>query len=315
MPEAPVFFSVVIPLYNKEATVARAIKSVLNQTVQDFEVVVVNDGSTDKGPDVVITINDPRIRLIDQENQGVSAARNRGIDEAKYDLIAFLDADDEWLPEFLEAIRRLAILHPDCALYATRYFLKAPSGKQQSTIVCGLPDDFEGILNNYFQVAVSGAPPVWSSATCARKNALLDIGGFPVGVKSGEDLLTWARIAARFKIAYSMNCLSIFYQTTAETCEAMPSRVPADDDVVGNELKKLLAFVQIDQKIFLRRYCALWQKMRASCYLRLGMREKARNEIIKSINYSIRFTLIVYWLLSFFPKFVIQKVFRIGSSN
>jgi hypothetical protein len=144
---------------------------------------------------------------------------------------------------------------------------------------------------------------------------LLDIGGFPIGVKSGEDLLTWARLAVRYNVGYLMKCLSIFYQTTAETCEALPSRVPEDFDVVGNELKKLLDFVKPDQKICLRRYCALWHKMRASCYLRLGMREKARNEIIKSISYSLRFTLIVYWILSFLPKFIIQKVFRLGASN
>jgi len=67
MPDTPVFFSIVIPLYNKEATIARAIQSVLNQTVQDFEIVIVNDGSTDKGPDIVSAIKDSRIRLIHQE--------------------------------------------------------------------------------------------------------------------------------------------------------------------------------------------------------------------------------------------------------
>lgn len=311
----PVFFSVVLPLYNKEATVMRAIQSVLNQTVQDFEILVVNDGSTDKGPDVVAEIRDPRIRLIHQVNQGVSAARNKGIDEAKYDLIAFLDADDEWHPEFLKTTRQMLLNHPHCALYATRYFLKTPSGFQTPALVRGLSENFEGILNNYFQIAVSGAPPVWSSATCVRKNALLVIGGFPVGVKSGEDLLTWARIAARYQVAYSMKCLSIFYQTTAETYETLPSRVPEDNDVVGNELIKLLVLVQPDQNIFLRRYCAHWHKMRASCYLRLTMRKKARNELIKAIHFSISTILIIYWLLSFFPQSLIQKAFHLGSSN
>lgn len=315
MLNSPVFFSVVIPLYNKEATVERSIQSVLNQTVQDFEIVVVNDGSTDKGPDIVTNINDGRIRLIHQKNQGVSAARNKGIVEAKYDLIAFLDADDEWLPEFLETIRRMVIQYPDCTLYATRYFLKAPSVSKKPALVRGLADKYEGILKNYFKIAVKGEPPVSSSAICCRKYALVKIGGFPAGVKSGEDLLTWARIAYRHKIAYSMSCLSIYHQTTAETCETMPSRVPEDYDVVGNELKMLLDFVQPDQKIFLRRYCALWHKMRASDYLRLGMRKKARVEIIKSIHYSIRSRLIIYWLLSFSPQTVMQKVFRLGFSN
>ena len=88
--------SVVIPLYNKEKQIKRTIQSVLTQTFQDFEIVIVNDGSTDNSTIEVEKIKDSRIRLIHQENAGVSAARNKGIEEAKYELIALLDADDEW---------------------------------------------------------------------------------------------------------------------------------------------------------------------------------------------------------------------------
>ena len=310
-----VTFSVVIPLYNKEATVKRALRSVFDQTVQDFEIIVVNDGSTDNGAGIVQAIGDSRIRLINQKNQGVSAARNHGIAEAQYEMIAFLDADDEWLPEFLETIRRMVIRYPDCGLYATRYFLRSSSEKQQPAIVRGLPNTFEGILENYFEIASRSNPPVWTSATCARKSALEKIGDFPVGVKSGEDLLTWARLASRFSVAYSMSCLSIFYQTPSETCETVPSRIPADDDVVGSGLAELINIATANRKHFLSRYCALWHKMRASCYLRLGMQANARREIFKAFHYAINLTLIIYWILSFSPEFIIQKAFRLGSSN
>lgn len=315
MSDAIVFFSVVIPLYNKEATIERAIKSVLNQTVQDFEIVVVNDGSTDKGPDIVSEIKDPRIRIIAQINQGVSAARNKGIAEAKYDLNAFLDADDEWLPEFLETIRRMIMKHSDCALYATRYFIKAPSGDQTPALVRGLADDFQGILKNYFQIAVSGAPPVWSSATCARKNALLDMGGFPVWVKSGEDLLTWARLAARYQVAYSMTCLAIFYQTPAEVYETGPSRIPEVDDLVGKGLEALLSVVSLENKGYLSSYCALWHKMRASCYLRVDMKSEARNEIYIALRHSFSFRILFYWFLSFMPLTFIRWSFKFAGAR
>jgi hypothetical protein len=315
MSEAIIPFSIVIPLYNKEATVARALRSVFNQTVQNFEILVVNDGSTDNGARVVEAIGDPRIRLIHQENQGVSVARNRGITEAKYDLIAFLDADDEWLPEFLETIRRMIDRNPDCGLYATSYFLRSPNGRQIPAIVRGLPDSFEGILGNYFLIAARSHPPVFTSAVCARKEVLMQIGGFPVGVISGEDLLTWARIASHFSVAYSTSCLSIFYQTQAETCETAPSRVPAEDDVVGRGLAELLNIVEADRKAFLRSYCALWHEMRASSCLRHGMRFKALREIELSIRYSPRSKLLIYSILLFLPNAVVRWLFSYKSQK
>ena len=315
MPDVFIPFSVIVPLYNMEDSVERAIRSVLNQTVQDFEIVVVNDGSTDNGVNIVKAINDPRICLIHQENQGVSAARNCGIAEAKYEWIAFLDADDEWLPEFLETIRRMIEHYPECSLYATRYFLQSPTGERTPAIVRDLPNDFEGLLENYFEIATRSYPPVWTSATCARKTTLTKIGGFPLGVTMGEDILTWARIAVKFNIAYSSSCCSIFYRAKAENDEILPSRVPADEDVVGRGLAMLLHNIGADRKNSLRRYCALWHKMRASCYLRLNMKKKARDEILQALKYDITLKIIIYWIMSFSTRAIIRKVFQTGTSD
>src|SRR5690554_3840739 len=113
--------SVVIPLYNKEKSIMNTIQSVLNQTFQDFEIVVINDGSTDKSAEIVEHIKDFRIRLVHQENQGVSAARNRGIKEAKYDWVAFLDGDDWWSDDFLTVLNDLQIKYPDAGIWAGQY--------------------------------------------------------------------------------------------------------------------------------------------------------------------------------------------------
>src|ERR1700690_1106881 len=187
------FVSVIMPLYNKELYVERAIRSVLAQSFEDFELIVVNDGSTDNGPEKVRAVKDVRIRIIEQSNAGVSAARNRGIGQAQADLIAFLDADDEWEKDYLETIMRLRDKFPSCGVFATSYFILTEDGKKRRAIIRGLPEKFsESILNNYFFVAAQSDPPLWTSAVAITKHAINSAGGFPVGITAGEDLLTWA---------------------------------------------------------------------------------------------------------------------------
>src|SRR5712692_9736802 len=100
--------SIVVPLYNKAPYVRRALDSIAAQTFSDFEVIVVDDGSTDDGPSVVANYGDSRVRLVRQPNAGPGAARNAGLAQTQGELIAFLDADDEWLPTYLEeSVRQL----------------------------------------------------------------------------------------------------------------------------------------------------------------------------------------------------------------
>ena len=117
-------FTVVIPLFNKERHIERAVRSVINQTFQDFEIIVVDDGSTDNSVEEVLKIKDNRIKLIKQKNGGVSSARNKGIDESRFEYIAFLDADDAWKPNFLESINGVIEQYPKAGAYCTSYDIK-----------------------------------------------------------------------------------------------------------------------------------------------------------------------------------------------
>jgi glycosyltransferase involved in cell wall biosynthesis len=112
-------FSVVILLYNKAHIIVRTLASVLNQTYTEFEIIIVNDGSTDNSLTVInqFTLNDPRIRIIEQSNQGVSVARNNGVASARYNYIAFLDGDDEWLPGYLAKMKEAIELFPAADMY------------------------------------------------------------------------------------------------------------------------------------------------------------------------------------------------------
>ncbi|HOA81558.1 MAG TPA: glycosyltransferase family 2 protein, partial [Defluviitaleaceae bacterium] len=141
-------FSVVIPLYNKELSIGNTIQSVLDQTYQEFEIVVVNDGSTDNSLQIVEQINDPRIRIINKPNGGVSSARNRGIKEAKSEWIALLDGDDLWTPNYLIEMKNLIN-----DFHNNKFF-----GCNFSTIENGnineraanLPPNFRGEILDYF---------------------------------------------------------------------------------------------------------------------------------------------------------------------
>jgi len=307
--------SIVIPLFNKEREVQRAIQSVLNQSISDFEVIVVNDGSTDKGPEIVRDINDLRISVINQANAGVSAARNTGIKEARADLIAFLDADDEWEPDFLETILGLEREFPDCSVFATSYFLVNQDGVRRPAVIRGLPKDFQkGVLKDYFIIAAKSDPPLWTSATAVKKTAISSVGGFPVGIMSGEDLLTWARLAVKYDIAYSVEPKAFFWKPLH--LSDRPGRVPDEADIVGKELKELLTICKAENCESLRDYIALWHKMRASIYLRLGKRLSALNEIKNAIYFSgLNLKLFMYSIGIFFPKKIIIDIMKFKSGK
>ena len=297
--------SVIIPLYNKEAGVATALRSVLAQTYQDFEIVIVDDGSTDGSVAVVETFNDPRIRLIRQQNAGVSAARNRGIEEAKGEHVAFLDADDEWMPEFLKEICTLQTAFPNCKAQATNYIFNS-NGKKSPTILRRIPFKGErGVLSNYFKVASCSHPPVWTSAVCIERKLLQEIGGFPIGIKSGEDLLTWARIAVRTQWAYSLKALSQYNFDQVSIKEA-PTRIPEEVDFVGKELLNL--WNKYPQIKGLKQYLSLWHKMRSSMYMRLGYKKECAKEAFLALCYNpLNYKIYIYLILNIIGVYKRQK--------
>jgi glycosyltransferase involved in cell wall biosynthesis len=274
-----------MPLFNKEKEVSRALQSVLAQTVSDFELIVVNDGSTDNGPEVARTCEDPRIKVIDQKNAGVSAARNRGIREARSELIAFLDADDEWKPTFLDTILALESQFSACSVFATAYLSCDVKGRLLNPVVRGIPSPcWTGILPNYFAIAARSDPLLCSSAVAVTKEAIHAVGYFPVGVALGEDLLTWARLAVKFQIAYTTSPCAIFHRP--EGVASRPGRFSVRTDAVGQELAHLIPHVPSETRVDLEKYIALWHKMQCVISLQLGDRGMARRELQFFIKYS-----------------------------
>lgn len=211
----PLKFSVVIPLYNKAPYIKRAIDSVLNQTYQDFEIIVVDDGSTDGGGDIVASYTDPRIRLIRQENAGVSAARNRGIKEAHYNFIAFLDADDEWLCNHLETIYMLIQKYPNCSAYGTAYVMNSSGKIQFKSLVKKYPIGWDGVINIELYIDLSKIHPfIYSSTICVDKSYFYLAGMFKVGVNHSEDLAAWLKLCLLSPIGYNNKVTAIYHTDT-----------------------------------------------------------------------------------------------------
>ncbi len=192
-------FSVVVPLYNKERHIVDAIQSILQQTYEKFEIIIVNDGSTDNSLSVLKVITDSRVKIISQKNAGVSAARNKGIQNSRFDYIAFLDADDEWEPFFLQEIYELINKFPDTGWYATGYAYKE-HGKLKNVI----PNNLEEKKNlvDFFQYSLFDLL-IHIDSVVIKKSALKEIGTFPEGIVYGEDQDLFSRLALKYELAYS----------------------------------------------------------------------------------------------------------------
>ena len=184
--------SVVIPLYNKEAEIERTLMSVINQSLQPREIIVVDDGSTDSSADIVRGIierySEHNIRLVSQANAGVSAARNRGIEEATGDYIAFLDGDDCYLTGYIAEVCRLMTYYPTSDCFSTGFDIV----NHDKRIAAPCPEH-EGEINPAVEAMLGGYPIIPSTATI-RRSALQAIGGFPVGMRMGEDQWVWVRL-------------------------------------------------------------------------------------------------------------------------
>lgn len=201
--------TVIIPLYNKAGTIRRSLDSVLAQSAGDFTVLVVDDGSTDGGAEIAEQTGDPRVRVLRQSNQGASAARNRGIEEAQTELVALLDADDEWSAGFLEAVTGLRERHPDAALWVTAYRAVTGDGQEELEFR-GVPDNPDGGIIEDFIATLLKWSPVCSSNVLGRRDVFRDAGGFPVGDARAEDTDMWVRIALKHAIAFTPAVLATY---------------------------------------------------------------------------------------------------------
>jgi len=201
--------SVIIPLFNKEKDIVDTLTSVCNQTFIDFEIIIVNDGSTDSSVEKIKSLTDNRIQLYSKNNEGVSAARNFGVEKANTNYVAFLDADDYWYPNHLENLLSLINKFPEHSWYAAAYDKKRNKNlttpmdspiREKGPYWSGEIEDF--FKNSYVDCLIN------SSSVCFRKDFYTSLNGFNSVLTHGEDIDLWIRSALQSNLIFTNNISS-----------------------------------------------------------------------------------------------------------
>jgi glycosyltransferase involved in cell wall biosynthesis len=212
--------SIVIPLYNKERSIVSTIESVFIQTYKDWELIIVDDGSTDKSLQAVegfirgLKVENWRLKIVSKPNGGVCSARNRGIIEAKGEFVALLDGDDLWDKEYLTEQVKMIRDFPEAAMWGIN-FAEVNKGKLVRSLRTALPDGYRGYVENYFQMNGRISDLFCSSSVIIRKEVFNKLGMFDERIKYAEDTDMWWRIIATNPVAFYDKYM-VFYRYDAE---------------------------------------------------------------------------------------------------
>jgi glycosyltransferase involved in cell wall biosynthesis len=204
------YFSVIIPLYNKSKYIKKTLQSVLNQNFLDFEIIVVDDGSTDNSLAIVKQFEDRRLKIYKQENKGVSAARNKGISNAKGAYLALIDADDLWYSNHLTELKHQIIQFPDAGLYCNNYEIYLDANTKRNAQFNFNYNTDCLLVKEYFRASIINSV-AWTSAVAFTKEKFNAVDGFNVNLDTSEDLDLWIKLALRYTISFNP-CLTMSYR-------------------------------------------------------------------------------------------------------
>lgn len=194
-------FSIIIPLFNKEKFIKNTIDKVLSQSFQDFEIIIIDDGSTDDSGKIVKNIEDKRIRYFWQENSGVSVARNRGIALAERDYICFLDADDEWALDFLEKMKNLIEKFSSYSVFSTGIEIDTGEKVIPALYTLSNPVADNIYVEDYFKGSMK-YPIISISSSVFHRFVFQNVGAFDEDMRSGEDTDLWIRIGKSYDVIF-----------------------------------------------------------------------------------------------------------------
>lgn len=277
--------SVVIPAYNSGSTIKRCLKSIQAQTLSPYEIIVIDDGSVDNTIDAALSLNIKFLKVIRQRNMGVSYARNEGIKNSSAQFIAFLDSDDEWLPNHLEIMSSLVERHPDANIWSTGFIHKRGETEQ---IFCR-PKHLHEKLNfeDYLCSLINNDDLVWTSATLVRKQSISSLGAFSERHNHGEDHEAWLKMIANDDtLVVSDQVTAIYHQET----KGLSGALVTDDDAVMCSINQLLcrtSIVSAKKKSLLKKVFNRFSRAHALNCIHHSERRLARKFILKMYSSSI----------------------------
>ncbi len=315
MNSSDIFFSVIIPLFNKEKYIARAVESVLNQSISNFEVIIVDDGSSDNSVSEIQKFL-PHIKIIQQGNKGVSAARNAGIKAASYDYLAFLDADDEWKPNFLIEMKRLILKYPSAGAYCCRReHIDTVLGNRGVFPDVAIPGD-ELVVDRFFKFTIENNDyPESSSSTVVPRSTLDKVGQFPLNEPIREDVDLWTRISLAYDVILSPQVCSIIHtHTDNNSRKCSREREYKGGLQVVNTMKNALQTGKVREidVSYAERFFELCQIGCAVINIRGGNPSQGRKYLrsIKSQYYLQK--KLLWYMISFLPLWLIEKMIRMS---
>lgn len=266
-------YSIVIPLYNKGISVRKSLQSALNQTIQDFEIVIVNDGSTDQSVEVVESFKDERIRIFHQENQGAASARNKGIREAKSDWIVFLDADDEWEPFHLEEIQKMQQQFSEEKIFMTSWV-------HSNHLPLSLPTEMPPIFKaeNYFEACLKW-DMICTPVLCIHRSCFEDTGYFNEHLRGGQDSEMWARLGRKGYAFVKSQRVTTLWNMDSENKTTKRKDIPFKETFEGNlDLKNSNGY---ERQLYKRRIIS------KAVYLAKNMRFREAFQFVWKYNIQI----------------------------
>lgn len=295
------FFSIIIPVYNKEKFLRTTLLTVLNQTFQNYEIIVVNDGSTDRSLEILNDIKEPRLKVFNQENQGAAVSRNVGMEKAAAPYFCFLDADDTWETDHLAVLAHCISRFPEGKMFCSRYVTQINHNTFLKNTLLDISDDYEGFVKDFFRSSYVNRIAL-TSAVCIHKSIFRELGGFNSTTRSTEDLEYWIKIALNYPVVITGKTTMIYNfipdNSSLSKIHITKKTVPDFDIYADEELKNPS----------LKRFLDLYRTEYALQYKIAGDSKSARKLLKKAASENIHFKTRVLLAL---PSVILQRLLKI----